>query len=246
MSEVVLELGPVAFSAFEIPAGINFGGRQLIAIHQLTDGRRVIDGIGAAESEVSFSGAFSGPTATLRARLLNSLRVAGTELSLSWDVFCYTVIVTRFDAEYENCAWIPYRLSCTVLRDEAAPVLPLAPSLGTSVLSDLTVAAAQCSPLGVDFTEAQTALTAPGAFTLGSEAYSGAQVAITATQSTILFRMALAETTLTAIILSVEASPGPLASDLLSVTVAAQQLANLTYSNSYVARAARNLQNASS
>lgn len=92
MSEVVLQLGPVTFSAFEIPAGINFGGRQIIAIHQLADGRRVIDSIGAAESELSFSGAFSGPTATFRARQLDSLRVAGAELSLTWDVFCYTVV----------------------------------------------------------------------------------------------------------------------------------------------------------
>jgi len=246
MSEVVLELGPVAFSSFEIPAGINFGGRQLMAVHQLTDGRRVIDSIGAAESELSFSGAFSGPTATLRARLLNSLRAAGAKLSLSWDVFCYTVVVSRFEAEYENAAWIPYRLSCAVLGDDAAPVLAPAPSLGTSVLSDLTVAATQCGDMEVDFTGVQAALTVPGATTLGSAAYTAAQVAIIATQSAIASQLALAETTVTAVLLSDETSPGSLASDLLSATVAAEQLASLVYGNSYVGRVARNLQNASS
>lgn len=246
MSEVVLQLGPVTFSAFEIPAGINFGGRQIIAIHQLADGRRVIDSIGAAESELSFSGAFSGPTATFRARQLDSLRVAGAELSLTWDVFCYTVVVNRFDAEYKSSAWIPYRLLCTVLRDDAAPVLPVAPSLGTTVLSDLTVAAAQCSDVGVDFTEVQAALAVPGAFTLGSDAYTAARATIATTQSAILFQMTSVETTLTSVLLSYVASPEPLASNLQSVVVAAQQLANLTYGNSYVARAARNLQNASS
>lgn len=125
-------------------------------------------------------------------------------------------------------------------------MLPVAPSLGTTVLSDLTVAAAQCSDVGVDFTEVQAALAVPGAFTLGSDAYTAARATIATTQSAILFQMTSVETTLTSVLLSYVASPEPLASNLQSVVVAAQQLANLTYGNSYVARAARNLQNASS
>ena len=245
MPKVVLELGPVTFSAFEIPTGISFGGRQILAVHQLTDGRRVIDSIGAAESELSFSGAFSGSNATLRARLLNSLRAAGAELSLSWDVFCYTVVVSRFDAEYQNPAWIPYSISCTVLRDNAAPVLLTPPSLGTSVLSDLTVAASQCSDMGVDFTEVNNALSVPGATTLGSAAYTAAKAAITVTQAAIANQMTLAESTMTSALLSNDNSANSIANDLLSAVIAAQQLASLTYGSSYVGRAARDLQNAS-
>ncbi|HUN43483.1 MAG TPA: hypothetical protein VMU81_24575 [Acetobacteraceae bacterium] len=245
MPEIVLELGPVTFSAFEIPAGIRFGGRQIMAVHQLTDGRRIIDSIGASDSELSFSGAFSGPTATLRARLLNSLRAAGAELTLSWDIFCYTVVVSTFDAEYENAAWIPYHLSCTVLRDDAAPVLTSAPSLSTTVISDLTVAAAQCGTTGVDFSGVQATLAAADATTLGSAAYAAAQSAIVGAQSAITFKIAEAEAVVVSTVLSDETSPVSLANDVLSVTAAAQQLAGLIFGNSYVGRACRNLQNAS-
>jgi hypothetical protein len=246
MVEVVLELGPVAFSAFEIPSGINFGGRQLVAVHQLTDGRRVVDTIGATESEVSFAGAFSGPTATFRARVLNSLRTTGAELRLSWDAFCYTVVVSRFDAAYENPSWIPYRLSCTVLQDDAAPAPALAPSLGVSVLADLSVAAGLSSDLGVDLSGAQNAVMVSGASTLGTAAYAAANVAISAAQSDVESQIALAETGVTSTPLSGATSPASLANGLYTVSDAAQWLAGLTCSNSYVRRAARNLQSASS
>jgi len=65
MSDVILVLGPVAFQDFEIPSAINFGGRQRLAVHQLTNGRRVVDTMGPDASEIGFSGVFSGPDATL-------------------------------------------------------------------------------------------------------------------------------------------------------------------------------------
>lgn len=246
MTGTVLELGPVTFSAFEIPTGINFGGRQILAVHQLTDGRRVIDSIGPAESEISFSGAFSGPTATLRARQLNDLRVSGAELSLTWDAFCYTVVVSTFDADYRNSGWIPYRLSCAILRDEASPVLTPALSLETSTLSDLTAAGSVCGDMGVDFTAALAALAENNATTLGSAAYGAAQLAISNTQSDIAAQISTAETTIGASGMQIETSPVSLVNDLIAVTGAAQQLAGMIYANSYVGRAARNLQNASS
>jgi hypothetical protein len=245
MPGIVLVLGPVAFQDFEIPKGINFGGSQLLAVHQLTDGRRILDNIGPDESKISFSGAFSGPDATLRARILNSLRVTGSELDLTWDVFYYTVILSRFSASYENPMWIPYRISCTVVRDEATSAIPSSISLDGSVLADLNVAANTCVGLNVDFINLQNIAATSNATTLGTTAYVAVQVNIQTIQSTINSLMISAENILQTAISSDLASPGLLMESLIISTVASQQMAGLTSANAYVGRAARNLLNAS-
>ena len=245
MSIVALALGPVAFQDFEIPSGINFGGRQLLAIHQLTNGRRVVDSIGADESEISFAGVFSGADATFRARMLNSLRVTGGTLSLTWDVFFYTIVLSRFDANYENPVWIPYRISCTVVRDEATTVPPVVISLSNSILADMGVAANQCMALGLDFTNVQSAVASPNATNLGSAAYVAAKSSISLTQSAINIQVASTEVAIQTIIASNLDSAESLIVELVASTIAAQQLADLTSASAYVGRAARNLSNAS-
>jgi hypothetical protein len=245
MSGVVLVLGPVAFQAFEIPAGVNFGGRQLLAIHQLTDGRRVVDSIGADESTISFSGTFSGADATLRARTLNYLRVAGDELNLTWDVFFYTVVLSRFDADYQNPVWIPYRISCTVVHDEAVAIAPSVISLSNSISGDLDAAAAQCTSLDLDFTDVQSSLANPNATTLGSAAYAAAQSSIDLVQSAINTQIGISEAALQTVSASNLATAASLVSALIASVTAAQQLADLANASAYVGRATVNLSNAS-
>jgi hypothetical protein len=245
MSGVVLVLGPVAFKDFEIPAGINFRGRQLLAVHQLTGGRRIVDSIGASETEIMFSGSFSGADATLRARVLNSLRVAGGVLTLTWDVFFYTVILTRFDANYQNPVWIPYRISCTVIRDEAAAAILPAISLSNSVLADLGLAAGQCANLGINLTDAQDSLADPDATTVGSAGYVAAQSSINLAQTAIDTQIRIIESAFQTAIAADTGSAGPLITNLIVSTTAAGQLADLTSAGAYVGRAARNLSNAS-
>ncbi|MGH7211420.1 MAG: hypothetical protein ACREF1_08165, partial [Acetobacteraceae bacterium] len=96
MADIALLLGPVAFQGFEVPACINIGGAQRVAVHRLIGGARVIDSLGRDDSELRFEGVFSGRDATLRARTLDQLRAAGAPLPVTWDVFYYTAILTRF------------------------------------------------------------------------------------------------------------------------------------------------------
>jgi hypothetical protein len=62
-------------------------------------------------------------------------------LLLTWDVFFYSVIIAGFEAEYRKGWWIPYRLACTVLRNDAESVIGAAASLAAQTLSDLGSAA---------------------------------------------------------------------------------------------------------
>ncbi len=124
----MLVLGPVVFRGFEVPARVRFGGRQVLAVHALAGGGRVVDAMGAAEGPLSWEGVFSGVDAGARVRLLERLRRDGGVLPLSWGGWRYSVLIERFEALAQNPAWVPYRLRCTVVSvaesagDDAAPL----------------------------------------------------------------------------------------------------------------------------
>lgn len=118
-----LILGPVALYGFEVPETITIGGAQRLAIHRLPGGARVIDALGPDDADIAWSGIASGPEAVARIRTLDTLRRAGLPLPLAWDANAYTVVISNFEADTVNPHWIPYRISCAVLRDDTA--LPL-------------------------------------------------------------------------------------------------------------------------
>ena len=142
MSDFSLTLGPVAFAGFEMPSSITLGGKQRLAIHKLPGGIRIIDAIGADPADLAWSGIFTGPDAADRARILDTMRVAGLQLLLSWDAFLYTVVIDNFEADYRSPWWIPYRLSCTVVRDEAAALVTGLLSITPAITDDLATAGA--------------------------------------------------------------------------------------------------------
>jgi len=245
MSDITLVLGPIVFRDYEIPSGIRFGGAQRLVVHQLANGGRVIDALGRDDMDICFEGVFAGSDATLRARALDELRASGSVLPLTWDVFFYSAIIRQFVADYTTGWWIPYRLACTVLRDEAAALIETAATLATQVVTDLAVAAAQSLPLGVDLSSVQAALSAPSATILGSSAFTtalaGLQIAQASTGSTI----GSAEAALGASVLPSTGSAAEAVSALPLATGAAQTLAGLTVANSYLGRAFANLTSAS-
>ena len=225
MSDFSLTLGPVAFAGFELPSSITIGGRQRLAIHRLPGGVRIIDALGPDPADIAFAGIFTGPDAADRARLLDALRVAGAALPLAWDAFLYTVVIERFEADYRSPWWIPYRLTCSVLRDEAAAVVTAVTELAPAITSDLLAA-------GSFATAAVAAVSAPGATTSGSAAYVAAQ-------STLA-------TTLTGLSAQVTAAqPALQSADIPTASAAAGLLASLASARAYAARAARNLAGAS-
>jgi hypothetical protein len=236
MSDSFLVLGPVLFQDFEIPGHIGFGGSQRLAIHRLPGGLRVIDAMGRDDAEIGWSGIFTGADATLRARLLDQLRAAGSKLPLSWDAFFYSVILSRFEADYTRTNWIPYRITCTVIVDEAAAAADAVVSLGIAALADLTSASGFTT--GVDLSGPLAALDQADAATFATADYTTAVAAVGAAATTLSggvtnFGDVLAANRLAS------------AADLGTAADQAGTLANLTAAQGYVQRAATNLQNAS-
>ena len=225
MSDFSLTLGPVAFVGFELPSSITLGGRQRLAIHKLPGGLRIIDALGPDPADLAWSGIFSGPDAAERARILDALRVAGLQLLLAWDAFLYTVIIESFEADYRSPWWIPYRLTCAVLRDEAAALVTTALSLAPSIDADLASA-------GLFAASAIAAVAAPGATTAGTANYVVANSILASTVTSLDNQVAAAE-------------PAIQALDVPTAAAACGQLAQLTAARAYTARAARNLAAAS-
>ena len=226
MSDFSLTLGPVAFAGFELPSSITIGGRQRLAIHRLPGGLRIIDALGPDPADLAWSGIFTGPDAAIRARALDTLRDTGAALPLAWDAFLYTVIIEDFEADYRSPWWIPYRLSCVVLRDEAATITTAIVALAPAIATDLASA-------GVYGATAATAASAAGATTAGTSAYRAASQAVNSAVASLDSQIVVTEPTIQA-------------PDVPTAAIACGLLAQLTAARAYAARAARNLSAASS
>lgn len=134
---VVLTLGSVVFSDFEIPESINFGGSQMLSITKLVGGDRVIDAMGRDDDDIHWSGRFRGATAEGRAAVLDGLRISGAEVLLAWSSRRYRVVLHEFKADFQQAYEIPYQISCCVLEDMSLPVLALDPSVDQAVTQDV-------------------------------------------------------------------------------------------------------------
>lgn len=115
-------LGSIMFDNFEIPAQINFGGTHKLTVHNLPGGERIIDTMGRDEDPITCSGIFLGQGALDRAKAMDVMRAAGNAQQFTFGTLSYTVILQTFKADYKFYAHIPFSITLTVVRDNAAPV----------------------------------------------------------------------------------------------------------------------------
>jgi len=138
---IFLTLGPVTFANFEIPERINFGGEQALSVKQLVGGQRIVDAMGRVDDEISWSGLMFESTATFRGQFLDSMRVQGTPLPLTWGNFNYLVVIKSFRATFERTYQIPYNITVVVIQDLNKPLPFLVPVLyNDAIISEMTEA----------------------------------------------------------------------------------------------------------
>lgn len=226
-----LWLGPLALQGFELPDGIGWGGRQHLAVHHLPGGARVIDSLGRNDAPITWQGVFTGEDAAIRARLVDLMRADGSVWPLTWAGFFYSVVVSAFRADFERSNWIPYRIACTVLRDEAEAVVFAGLALATDALGDLAAA----SGFGaIDVSGPLAAVGDPAAASFGTASYGAATLALGGASGAIDDGLAGGGAALGA------ASLGS-AEGLTAATGAAGQVAALAGARGYVRRAQANL-----
>ena len=135
-----LILGGVAFTGFEIPNKINFGGEQKTVVHQLIGGGRVIDAMGPSPDVISWEGRFRGLSAISRAQAVDEMRMAGTQVDLSWLNVFRSVVIKTFKAETEKAYEVPYQITCEVVQESAASLGGLFQTLDSLIGADISAA----------------------------------------------------------------------------------------------------------
>lgn len=141
MADLILKLGDFVFSDSEIPEKIPFGGEQALVVHKLVGGGRVIDAMGRDDMALSWSGLLRGQNALQRARFLDTMRVEGRALKLTWHEFSYQVVIKSYHADFERFYKIPYQISCEVVADLASPETSLVSSgFDDHIMGDMTTA----------------------------------------------------------------------------------------------------------
>lgn len=245
-------LGPVVLQGFEVPDKIKIGGKQSLVTHQLIGGGRVIDAMGRDDMPLTWTGILLDGSATPRALLLDSLRVSGQILTLSWAVFSYQVVVEEFTADYEMAVKIPYSITCRVVQDNSNQPSSTTPSLTATLGADLTAAQGYAAQAAVILGTTQAFLAAVGV--KGGAAYLTGLQSVTGDVSNIAATASIANGTLGSLSGAAASAPGILptaggptaaVTALNALTASAGTAAAAQQAGAYMGVAQKNLLNAS-
>lgn len=150
MSVPVLTLGEVEFRDFEVPESFRAGGEQMLVVHKLVGGRRVIQAMGRDDAALEWSGLFRGSDAQARARVLDEVRIGGAAQALAFGELAYTVVIRRFVFDQHKPFEIAYEIVCEVVSDDGAPTFDAlsGPTVDDMVAADMTAAKVGAAKIG--------------------------------------------------------------------------------------------------
>lgn len=229
-----MQLGPIVFRDYEVPASVRFGGRHRVAVRALSGGDRAIERLGPDDSEIQFDGVFSGSEAENRALTFDNLRLSGQIVWLGWQSFRRLVVVKSFIAEYHNPWWITYQASCVVVRQTV-----LGDGIGSFLIgtlwSDLGNAQTIAAQAGVSLADLQVALSGGNVATPGT---ANRQLGLDVVRSTlsVLTDQVDTQSALVSAACPVDRSARALSAYIASAASAAGALAAATATRSYVSR----------
>lgn len=132
-------LGGIIFTDYAIPEVVPQGGEHNLVVHKLIGGNRVVDAMGPDDADISWSGRFQGPLATPNAMALDQLRKAGAQLPLVVDSQAYTVVIKKFEWDYQRSYQILYRITCVVVASIGGAIAQPA-TLDVLVAADMALA----------------------------------------------------------------------------------------------------------
>lgn len=119
MADISVTLGEVTFQDFEVPEWIRTGGAQILKLHKLVGGQRVVDAMGRDDHPLTWTGTFFGTEALTRSQQLDAMRVAGDQITLTFSQFRYKVSISDYTADIRREYWIPYSITCEVVQDQS-------------------------------------------------------------------------------------------------------------------------------
>ncbi len=138
--------------------------------------------LGPDDSDISFSGVFSGAAAEARVRAFDNLRLSGNPVWLTWESFKRRVIVRSLVCTYNSPWWIPYQISCVVAVQHRVTVNE-ATTAAAIASADLGYALAAAAGTSLSLSSLQSSLSLGATFIQGSQAQT---TALTAVQAALL------------------------------------------------------------
>jgi hypothetical protein len=162
-----ISIGTIDLQDFEVPSSVRFGGRQRLAVHRLSDGRRIVESLGPDDGEISFHGTASGADADSRVRGINRLRLSGEAVWLTWESFRYRVVIKSLVMEYQSPWWIPFRVSCVVV-DQEGTSANAGSALWAMISADLGSAISAVGDQSTDLGALQAVLSGNNVMTAGT------------------------------------------------------------------------------
>jgi hypothetical protein len=184
-------LGDFVFDGWEVPEKITWGGAQRVNVHKMIGGERVIDSMGPDNADISWSGIFLSPDASLRADQLDQMRKNGELLDLVFAGRYYSVVISSFQADQRMLSYVPYNITLAVQRDQSIATFPFVDDAIAAVLGDVIAALSfvDASPLEMIATFATMAdippMLALPALVIGTTATSGVQSALSSSKNSI-------------------------------------------------------------
>lgn len=94
-------LGSLVLSGIEVPDRLEVGGHQMMVVHRLPGGGRVVDTLGNDPGRLELRGRFLGPNAQARAQAVERMRIAGQPVAFSAAGIASDVWIARFVYSYE-------------------------------------------------------------------------------------------------------------------------------------------------
>lgn len=234
MQNSPIRLGSIDLHDFEIPQSLRFGGRHRLAVHALAGGRRIVERLGPDDDDILFRGTFSGPAAESRARAFDTLRLSGEIVWLTWESFRRQVIVKHFTADYHNPWWIPYQISCLVVRQNRIPSTE-GTGVAALVSADLGNALSTAAAAGISLNSLQTTLSNANSLVTGTANQAQAIAQVYSTLQGIGSQVVRQSRTLTSP-LPTGASVSQLSQSYISTVSCASSLAAAVNVQGYVGR----------
>jgi hypothetical protein len=142
MATDVLVLGGIAFDNWSTPERMPFGGKQAMAVHKLPGGARVVDTLGPDENDIMFTGQMYNNNAYGVADELDSMRIAGAQIPLTFAGRFYLGIIAEVHVDIRRFPQlVEYHVNFLVVQNSMAGVLgAIASTVSSLVTSDMSTA----------------------------------------------------------------------------------------------------------
>ncbi|BBL73221.1 hypothetical protein [Methylomagnum ishizawai] len=106
-----VRLGDFEFQRFEVPDAIHTGGTQILAVHPLIGGNRVVNAMGQSYANIEWSGTLTGPDAWNRMAALDAMRKSGKRYTLTFHGLRAPVVIEELRRTIHTVALIDYEIS---------------------------------------------------------------------------------------------------------------------------------------